>query len=84
MAKIIVTSNLPENRVAIWDRDKAHKPDGEIYLTGGQTAEVADTAGVRQALREGRLIQLSEFPEPAKTESEETAKSEAKTSKDKK
>ena len=53
---------LAPGQVAIWDRDEAH-PDGEVFLAKPQPddteqepeIEVAETAGVLQALGDGRL-----------------------------
>ena len=53
------------DKVALWDVDAAH-PGGELYLAGNPdvTHEVADTAGVRAAIRQGKLIEV-EAPEVA-------------------
>lgn len=52
-------------KVALWDVDAAH-PGGELYLAGSPdvTHEVADTPGVRAAIRQGKLIEV-EAPVPA-------------------
>ena len=47
-------------KVAIWERDDAH-PDGELLLSGDSTIvhAVADTPGVRTAIRQGRLVEFA-------------------------
>lgn len=53
---IFVKAAKNDNRVAVWDQDKAH-PNGEIFITGdGQTHEVARTAKVERALGSGKLV----------------------------
>ena len=60
---IKVKSNLPPDRVALWDRNKAH-PNGEVFIKGGDSAELEMTDGVMAAIRDGRLVQVGEV-EPA-------------------
>ncbi len=64
METITVLPQGPDGRVAIWDRDPAHG-DSDLFLTAGQPAvTIALTSGVRQAIRDGRLLVLAAPPEP--------------------
>jgi hypothetical protein len=54
---ITVKSALPANRVAFWERHPAH-PDGEIFIADDREHQVGDTAAVRAAIREGRLVEV--------------------------
>lgn len=50
-------------RKAFWQRHEAH-PDGEVFVHGPHAAEVAETAAVRRALKEGRLVEATEEEMP--------------------
>lgn len=52
-----VRSNLPGDLVALWDRHPAH-PDGEVLIAGERVYAVGDTPAVREALRDGRLVEI--------------------------
>jgi hypothetical protein len=59
MLMITVKSGLAKDRVAFWERHPAH-PDGEIFITDDQEHQAGDTAGVRAAIQEGRLVVVVE------------------------
>lgn len=54
---IRVKSALPDNRVALWDRNPAH-PGGEVLIWGDDVREVAETEAVRNAIKDGRLVEI--------------------------
>lgn len=54
-----VRSNLEPNRVAFWERHPAHPGGGEVFIADDQVHEVGDTAAVRAAIHEGRLVEES-------------------------
>lgn len=48
-----------DNRVVLWERDKAH-PNGEVFVTNdGKAVEVAETARVKRLLQEGVLVKVT-------------------------
>lgn len=55
--------------VCVWERHPAHTM-GELYVVSGQTAAVAMTQGVAEAISLGRL-KLVEHEDPAPVEVEE-------------
>lgn len=52
-------------KVGLFDKNPAHPPNdynpdgGEVFVTGEDVVEVADVSEVRQAIREGRLVEVS-------------------------
>lgn len=54
-----VRSNLEPNRVAFWERHPAHI-GGEVFIADDQVHEVGETAAVRAAVREGRLMEVQD------------------------
>lgn len=66
---ITVKSNLPAGEdgstpVALWEKNPAH-PDGEVFITGDKTFEVAETSEVMGALRDERLVKVEKSGKPA-------------------
>lgn len=57
-------------RVALWERNPAH-PTGEVFIHRGSPVEVAETAAVLAAVKDGRLVVVEDVraqtpePEPA-------------------
>jgi hypothetical protein len=45
------------NGKAFWERHEDH-PDGEVFVAGDAVVTVADTASVRAALKNGRIIKV--------------------------
>ena len=60
---MIVKSNLPGNRVALWERHPDH-PDGEVLIAGLDEHKVAETPAVKAALRLGNLVEVKPPPKP--------------------
>jgi hypothetical protein len=54
-----VRSNLPQGRVALWERDPAH-PGGEVFIAGPGEFEVGQTERVRAYLKQGRLARVED------------------------
>ncbi len=54
-----VISVLSGNQVALWDRDPRH-PGGEVFVVGERVVEVALTPRVREALKQGRIVEVAE------------------------
>lgn len=54
---MIIKSNLPDNRVALWERHPDH-PGGEIFVVGDNEVEVAETHAVKTALNQGRVVEV--------------------------
>lgn len=52
-----VKSGLEAGRVALWERHPAH-PGGEVLIAGERVYAVGDTPAVREALRDGRLVEI--------------------------
>jgi hypothetical protein len=72
---ITVKSNLPGNRVALWERHPDH-PGGEVFVAGPGEFEVAETAAVKKRLNDGWLVEVKLPPkEPAEAEPAAAAKS---------
>lgn len=62
MATITVKSARKDGRVAFFEKDKAH-PKGEVFIRGDQKAvEVGDTRALRQAIRNGNLVEVTQVP----------------------
>ena len=55
MDVIWVRSGTPGNAVALWERAPEH-PDGEVFVAGPASVQVANTPAVIARLRDGRLI----------------------------
>ena len=75
MARIFVNYIATDGRVALWEKHPDH-PDGEIFI-GGPTVEpveVEDTAAVRQAIRDDRLVEVRDFKPAAKEKTPKTPK----------
>jgi hypothetical protein len=53
-----VRSGLADNRVALWERHPAH-PGGEVFIAGERAVDVAGTAAVQRALKDGRLVEVA-------------------------
>lgn len=53
-----------DNHVALWERHPAH-PDGEIFLFGPGTFDVARTPAVEARLRNGSLVMVEPTAAPA-------------------
>ena len=64
------------NQVALWERHPAH-PDGEVFLVGPGTFEVAETPAVEARLRNGLLVKVEAAVAPVPVEKAEKAKPEA-------
>lgn len=62
MEIVTVKSGLKGSQVALWERDPRH-PDGEVYLAGAGTAEVALTGRVQRYLKDGRLVRVDTYDE---------------------
>jgi|SRR5215467_6110722 len=62
---IWVESNLGTDEVAFFEKDASH-PDGEVFVGPGPAVQAAQTAGVLQAIANGRIKEGSEpAAEPA-------------------
>lgn len=53
-----VRSNLPDNRVALWERHPAH-PGGEVFIAGEGEHDVAATPAVQTRLKSGVLVEVA-------------------------
>ena len=66
--------------VGFWEIDPAH-PEGEVFVTDSKAVDVAETAGVLEALSNGRLIKANKSQKAAAdqvtTQREENEKIEA-------
>lgn len=51
-------------RVGLWDKNPAH-PGGEVWVTGTEECEVADTTEVRDALTQKRIVEVRDQPKAA-------------------
>ena len=58
MKIIKVKSNLKEKRIALWERHPDH-PHGEVSIHGDKVVEVAETSAVRDAIRDGKLVEVT-------------------------
>ena len=64
------------NQVALWERHPAH-PDGEVFLVGPGTFDVAETPAVEARLRNGLLVKVEAATVPDPAAKAEKAKPEA-------
>ena len=73
MAKHITVKAVGQpDKVALWEKNEAH-PNGEVFLSTGQTGQVALTPAVQERLRKGTLVKVSQkaAEEDSDTEEEE-------------
>lgn len=54
-----VISALTDNRVGLWERHPDH-PGGEVFVVGDSVVAVALTARVREAIGQGRIVEVEE------------------------
>lgn len=64
------------NQVVLWERHPAH-PNGEVFLVGPETFDVAETPAVEARLRNGLLVKVEAAAAPAPAAKTEKAKPEA-------
>jgi hypothetical protein len=62
MLTVTVRGTTPAGQVALWDTTQ---PAGEVFLVSGETAKVALTRAVSDALTRGFLAIVEEPPAPA-------------------
>lgn len=71
MKKIYVrVADAATGQVALWERHPEH-PDGEVFLSGPGTYEVAVTPAVEARLRNGRLVKVETAAAPASADTPE-------------
>lgn len=58
---LITVKAADPTRCALWERDPAH-PDGEVFVSGEQTFQVALTAFVQRKLKTGDLVEVKTEP----------------------
>ena len=58
---MIVKSNLPNDRVALWERHPDH-PGGEVFIAGEGEHQVGKTPQVKTLLARGVLIEVKSLP----------------------
>lgn len=54
---MLVKSNLPVNKVALWERHPDH-PNGEVFIVGEDEYEVAETPQVKALLKRDILVEV--------------------------
>lgn len=76
MAQMLTVKTHPDQakagRIGLWDKNPAH-PGGEVWCAGDAICEVADTAEVRQAITEKRIVEVRAAPGEQPTLSEAPA-----------
>jgi hypothetical protein len=67
MATVNVKAAREDGRVAFFEKAEAH-PNGEVFVAGdGKAVEAAETRALKQAIREGRLVQTQATPTTQQT-----------------